>query len=46
MHQLRTQGLNVSIAGVQGRQEKVAVEAADGIRLLREEQATINDCPP
>jgi hypothetical protein len=43
IHQLRTQGLYVSIVGVQGRQVKVAVEAPDGIRVLREEHVTLED---
>ncbi|HBO1874805.1 carbon storage regulator [Pseudomonas aeruginosa] len=43
IHQLRTQGLYISIAGVQGRQVKVAVEAPDGVRILREEHVTLID---
>lgn len=43
IHQLRTQGLYISIAGVQGRQVKLAVEAPDGVRVLREEHVTLED---
>nr|EIU3805903.1 carbon storage regulator [Pseudomonas aeruginosa] len=43
IHQLRTQGLYISIAGVQDRQVKVAVEAPDGVRILREEHVTLID---
>ena len=43
IHQLRTQGLYVSIAGIQGRQVKIAVEAPKGIRVLHEEQVTLKD---
>ncbi|HHF0175631.1 hypothetical protein [Pseudomonas aeruginosa] len=31
------------MAGVQGRQVKVAVEAPDGVRILREEHVTLID---
>lgn len=43
LHQLRTQGLYVSIAGIQGRQVKIAVEAPEGVRVLSEEHVTLED---
>lgn len=46
IHQLRTQGLYVSIAGIQGRQVKIAIEAPAGLKVLREELVTASDRSP